>query len=267
MRRRFVPVLLIAAAAAIVFAPAGGMAQDLPQPPVGFKPPPPPPPAPVRPYKPVTITPAGPFTDPAFVAFRKQLADAVAHKDRAALAKLIVSHDFFWIQDSNKADPNKPGIDNLAAAIGLDSPHGAGWDILAHDAQEPTLAELPQDKGLFCAPAPPTFDPNAFQALFEQTDTQPDDWGYPTGSGTDVRAAAKPDAPVVEKLGAYFVRVLPDSAPASAGAPSFLHIALPDGKTGFIPADALVPLASDQICYAKEDNAWKIAGYVGGVSQ
>ncbi|MGH6676594.1 MAG: hypothetical protein ACRECE_10305, partial [Xanthobacteraceae bacterium] len=71
----------------------------------------------------------------------------------------------------------------------------------------------------------------------------------------------------VEKLGMNFVRVLPDSTAAAAGAPSFLHIALPDGKAGFIPSDALVPLASDQICYTKEANAWKIAGYVGGVSQ
>lgn len=267
MRRRFFPVLILAAAAAVALAPASGLAQDLPQPPVGFQPPPPPPPAPVKPYNPVAVTLAGPFNDPSFVAFRNQLADVAQHKDRAGLAKLIVSHDFFWIQDANKADPNKSGIDNLATAIGLDSADGGGWEILSHDAQDPTLAELPQAKGLFCAPAPPTFDPNAFQALVEQTDTAPDDWGFPTSSDVEVRAAGQKNASVVEKLGMYFARVLPDSAAAAGEAPSFLHVALSDGKTGFVPLDALVPLASDQICYTKEANAWKIAGYVGGASQ
>jgi hypothetical protein len=268
MRRRLITVLLLAAVSAVALAPAGTLAQgDLPQPPVGFKPPPPPPPPPIKPYNPVAITPAGPFNDPTFVAFRKQMADAAQHKDRAALAKLIVSHDFFWIQDTNKADPSKPGIDNLAKAIDLDNANGAGWEIIASDAQDPTLAELPQNKGLYCAPAPPTFNVPAFQALFEQTDTEPTDWGYPPGNGAEVRSAAQPDAPVIEKLGMYFVRVLPDSAPPAAGAPAFLHVALPDGKAGFIPLDSVVPLASDQICYAKEGNDWKIAGYIGGVSQ
>jgi hypothetical protein len=27
-----------------------------------------------------------------------------------------------------------------------------------------------------------------------------------------------------------------------------------------------VPLASDQICFAKEEGNWKIAGYIGGLA-
>lgn len=256
-------------AAAMMMAPASnlGLAQELPQPPVGFQPPPPAPPAPVKPYNPVSVTLPGPFNDPSFAAFRSNLADVAKHKDRAALAKLIVTEGFFWVQNKDLADPNKPGIDNLAKAIDLDNPNGAGWDIIASDAADPTLAELPQSNGLFCAPAPPAFDPRAFQALFEQTDTDPTDWGFPTRNGVEVRAAAQPNAPVVEKLGMYFVRVLPDSAPPAAGAPAFLRVALPDGKTGFITIDSIVPLASDQICYAKEASGWKIAGYIGGVAQ
>lgn len=268
MRRRLLPsTLLCALAAGIALAPSLGLAQDLPQPPVGFQPPPPPPPAPVKPYNPVSATPAGPFDDTSFAAFRSNLADAAKRKDRDALAKLIVTQGFFWVQNRDLADPGKSGIDNLAKAIDLDNPSGGGWDIIASDAADSTLAELPQNKGLYCAPAPPAFDLRAFQALFEQTDTDPTDWGYPTRSGVEVRAAAQPDAAVVEKLGMYFVRVLPDSAPSGGGAPAFLHVALPDGKTGFIPLSAFVPLASDQICYAKEADAWKIAGYIGGVQQ
>jgi hypothetical protein len=269
MRRRFtVPAALFFAAATIVtLAPKSGLAQgQLPQPPVGFQPPPPPPPAPVKPYNPVVLTLPGPFSDPSFAAFRKNLAAAAEQKDRAALAKLVVAQGFFWVQSKDLADPKKSGIDNLAKAIGLDNPDGSGWDILSNDATDPTLAEVPQNKGLFCAPAPPRFDPRAFQALFEDTDTDPTDWGYPASNGVEVRAAAQPNAPVTGKLGLYFVRVLPDSMQGNAGAPPFLHVAMPDGKTGFVTVDTIVPLASDQICYTNEDGGWKITGYIGGVS-
>jgi hypothetical protein len=273
MRRHlFASALIFAVATGMALAPSLGraqdlLAQDLPQPPVGFQPPPPPPPAPIKPYNPVTVTPAGSFNDASFTAFRGNLADIAKRKDRAGLAKLIVPEGFFWVQSKNMADPGKPGIDNLAKAIDLDNPNGGGWDIIASDAADPTLAELPQNKGLFCAPAPPGFDPRAFQVLFEGTDTDPTDWGYLVRNGVEARAAGQPNAAVVEKLGLYFVRVLPDSAPPTGGAPAFLHVALPDGKTGFIPLDTIVPLASDQICYAKDADSWKIAGYIGGISQ
>lgn len=269
MRRRFVvpAALFFAAATVVTLTPESSLAQgQLPQPPVGFQPPPPPPPAPVKPYNPVAITLPGPFSDPSFATFRKTLAAVVEHKDRAGLAKLVVAQGFFWVQNKDIADPKKAGIDNLAKAIGLDNPDGSGWDILSSDADDPTLAEVPQNKGLFCAPAPPKFDPRAFQQLFGQTDTDPTDWGYPASNGVDVWAAAQPNAPVIEKLGLYFVRVLADSTRENTGASPFLHVALPDGKTGFVAVDAIVPLASDQICYTNEEGGWKITGYIGGVS-
>ena len=58
--------------------------------------------APVKPYKPLAVTPPGPYTDPGFAAFRKQLGDVAQHKDRAALAKLVVAQGFFW--DGEKGD-------------------------------------------------------------------------------------------------------------------------------------------------------------------
>lgn len=267
MRRRTALALIFASLSIVAGLTGSGDAQgQLPQPPVGFQPPPPPPPAPVKPYAPVPVTPTGPFKDPTFASFRKNLATVAEHKDRAGLAKLVVAHGFFWVQDKDVADKNKPGIDNLAKAIDLDNPKGDGWDLLGSDAGDPTLAQVPQEPGLFCAPAPPSFDPRAFQTMVEQTDTDPTDWGYPAGQGVEARAAAQPAAPVVEKLGMAFVRVLADSAPATAGASSFLHLALPDGKTGYVAADDITPLASDQICYMKQAGAWKIAGYIGGVS-
>ena len=262
MRRPFtVSALVVGVLACIALSPTLGLAQpQLPEPPVGFHPLPPPPPAPVKPYNPVAVKLPAPFNDASFVAFRKSLADIAQHKDRAALAKLIVVKGFFWLQDKDLADPSKPGIDNLAKAIGLDAPSGDGWDIVAQAAEEPTAA--PQREGIFCAPASPSFDPQAFTNLLRATGTETDatEWGYPADNGVEVRAAAQPNAPVIDKLGLYFVRVIPDGA----GAPSFLHVALPNGKSGFVVATAIMPLATDQICYTKDANGWKIAGYEGG---
>ena len=227
----------------------------------------PPPAAPIKPYQPVAVKPPGPLTDPGFVALRKQLADVAAKKDRAALAKLV-AQNFFWVQDKDLADPHKSGIDNLAKAIGLDAKDGSGWDTLAGFANEPTATESPQQKGVFCAPADPAVDSQKLEALGKATGTDPSEWGYANKDGVELHQTAKPDSPVVEKLGVYLVRVLPDTGQgANPNDPLFLHIAAPDGKTGYADAQLVSPLGSDQMCYAKDGSGWKIAGYFGGASQ
>jgi hypothetical protein len=256
--------IVVAALAAVVLVPQHGLTQTQPQL-LPLKPPPPPP---VKPYTPVAATPPQPYGDPGFQAFRKQLLDVAAHKDRAALAKLVVAQGFFWVQDKDRADPKKSGIDNLARAIGLDDKDGSGWDTVAGFANDPTAAELPDHKGVICAPADPTLDPKAFQALLEATQTDPSEWGYPLRDDLEVRAAAQPNAPVIDKLGLNLVHVLSDSAPPdNPSEPAFLHVATPSGKTGFVPADAVSPLGGDQMCYTKDAGGWKIAGYFGGASQ
>ena len=131
MRRRFVVATSILTAVALCALPMAGVsAQELPEPPVGFKQPPPPPPPPIKPFSPVTVKLAGPYSDPSFAAFRKSLGAAAEKKDRAALAKLVVAQGFFWIQDKDLANKSKPGIDNLAKAIDLDDKDGSGWDAL-----------------------------------------------------------------------------------------------------------------------------------------
>jgi hypothetical protein len=227
----------------------------------------PPPPAPIKPYQPVAVTPPAPLSDPGFIAFRKQLADAAAHKDRGALSKLVVAQKFFWIQDKDLADPKKSGIDNLAKAVGLDAPDAPGWDVLVGFANEPTAAESSDQKGVVCGPADPDIDPKAFEALGKATQTDPSEWGYPLKADAEVHAAALATAPVVEKLGMTLVRVLPDSGQQGDANQPMLHIALPDGKSGFVDAQALSPLGGDQMCYTKDAGGWKIAGYLGGVAQ
>jgi hypothetical protein len=221
--------------------------------------------APPKAYKPVTITLPKTVADPSFDAFRKQISEIAGKKDRAALAR-IVAQKFFWIpEDKDIADARKPGIENLAAAIGLEGTDAPGWDLLAGYAQESTADPHPQQTGAICGPGEPGFDDKAAEELAKVTETEPAEWGYPANAGIDVRSGPEPTAPVMEKLGLYLVRVFPDDSPAAAVHGDSLRIVTPSGKLGYVPIDSVLPLISDQICYRKEGNAWRIAGAIGGV--
>jgi hypothetical protein len=218
-------------------------------------------PAPVGPYKPVDVKPPAAMTDPSFTTFRKQLAGIAEKRDRAALARLI-SANFFWTPAGKDiADKRKPPIDTLAKALGLDGKDAPGWFTLSLLAQEASAAPYPERPGVICAAAPPTYDPKAFQELIKTTQTSPLDWGYPIRAGLEVRAAAKPGGAVVEKLGLHLVRMLQEDQPASD---TMIKVATPSGKTGYVAEDLLRDLVSMLICYVKEGNSWKIAGYTGG---
>jgi len=225
-----------------------------------------PPLAPPMAYKPVPIKLPQPVSDPTFETFRQQLTAIAAKKDRSALAQ-IVARTFFWIPDDHDvADKNKSPIDNLAKAIGLDGRDPPGWETLAGYASEPTADPIndPQRKGVICGPGEPAFEDTAFDELVKATNTDPSEWGYPASDGIEVRSGAEKTTPVTEKLGLHLVRAYPDDSPAGAVHGDVLRIVTPSGKLGFIPVDALLPLATDQLCYGKEGNSWKIAGVLGG---
>ncbi|MBO0767007.1 MAG: SH3 domain-containing protein [Hyphomicrobiaceae bacterium] len=218
---------------------------------------------PPKPYKPIAIKLPQPVADQSFVAFRKQMGDLAQKMDRAGLAKLVAPNFFLIVGDKDAADRKKPGIDNLAKALNLDGKDTQGWEVLAEYAQEPTAEPDPDHKGVVCAPADPTFDENAAEQLAKDTETDPGDWGYPVKDGVEVRSGAKPNSPVIDKLGLYLVRVYPDDSPAGAvEGPDFVRIVLPSGKLGYVASDQLLPLGNEQLCYVKEGNAWKIAGFV-----
>jgi hypothetical protein len=222
-------------------------------------------PAPAGPYKAVAFTPPPVINDPSFEAFRRQLADIARRKDRAALARLVVAQGFSWEQEKGDvADKRRPGIDNLAKALELDARDGSGWEALAGYAGDPTGTRVPT--GAVCGPADPVFNEKELEDLAKATQTDFGEWGYPAGPNIEVRSAPRPNASVIEKLGTFFVRVLPDNGPANANpqAPAFLRVVLPSGRTGFVPAEAIVPLGNDQLCYVKEASGWKIAGFIGG---
>jgi hypothetical protein len=228
----------------------------------------PPQPAPPKPYKVVPVTLAQPYSDPSFEAFRKQLLDIAGRKDRAALARLVVARNFFWMgEKGDRADWRKSGIDNLAAAIELDAKNGSGWEVLAEAAAEPTLEPIAERRGVLCAPASPSFDEKAAEQVARDTGTEPDDWGYPLKPGLEVRSAPQPDAPVIEQLGMHLIRVMPEEEPhpgAQQPESPFIRVVTPSGKVGYAIEDQLSSLENDQICYIKDTTGWKIAGYAGG---
>lgn len=261
--RRFAAVssLIVAVLTAVAVAPTGAMAQGQQ---LQLLPLPPPPPPPIKPYTAVAAKPPLPYDDASFQAFRKQLADIAAKKDRTALAKLVVAKGFFWMQDKDLADPKKSGIDNLARATDLDGKDDAGWGAIGAFFNDPTAAAWPDRKGVVCTPADPTVDPKAFGTLVDSTQTDPSEWGYAVKDGVEVHDAAQSNAAVTEKLGLALVRVLPDSPPPSGDGPAFLHVATPSGKTGFVAATDIAPLGGDEICYTQDSGGWKITGYFGG---
>ena len=228
-------------------------------------------PAPAKPYKPVAVALPRPMNEPGFDAFRKQLLETAQKKDRAGLDKLVVAQGFFWeAEDGDKADKKKTGSDNLASALGLGGKDAPGWDLLTSYSSDPTAAPIPDRQGIVCAPADPAFDDKELEELAKATDTDPGEWGYPVAPGIDVRAGAQPNSPVTEKLGMHFVRVMPDTGPSAPNAQNqmpMLRILLPSGKTGYVAGNAISPLGNDQLCYVKEADGWKIAGFIGAGAQ
>jgi hypothetical protein len=242
--------------------PAGG--QGAPPPQRGpAAPPQQPAAAPVKPYKPVSITAPAAVADPSFEAFRKQLGAVVEKKDRKALAGLVAPN-FFWMgEKGDKADKKKPSLENLAKAIQLDGKEAPGWEILGAASNDPTGTPFPDRKDTICSPADPTFNAQELEALAKATGTDEGDWAYPTQTGLEVHSGPQPNSPVVEKLGLHFVRVMQDNAPGDQQNP-MLKVVTPSGKTGFVPAEALSPLGNDQLCFSKEGGGWKISGFIGG---
>ena len=219
-----------------------------------------------RPYKPIAIELPRPVSDPSFAAFRKQIADIAQRKDRAALAK-HVAKNFFWMTDDGKdiAEKKLSGIDNVALALYLDNPETEGWDILASFASDATGDPLPQRQGVTCAPGEPKYDNAAATELGNLTGTTLSYWYYPTANGVEVRSGAANGSKVTGKLGMHLVWVHPDESPAAAVHTETVRIVLPSGQFGFVASDSLMPLPGDLLCYVKDGNAWRIAGFFGGL--
>jgi hypothetical protein len=222
-----------------------------------------PPVAPPAPYTALKVGPPKPYEDASLAAFRKDVAAAAQKKDRAALARLVLAQGFFWLKEEGNAAGKKSGIEALSTALNLAGKDAPGWDSLAEFAADDTAARYPDRPNTVCSPAGPEFNPPALEKLAESTKTDVGDWGFFAQDGIEVHATAQPNSPVIEKLGMHFVRVMPDTAPNASQ--EMMRIVTPSGKVGFVAAEAVSPIGSDQLCYGKDPSgAWKIVGMIGG---
>ena len=250
--RRLALLALFALLAAL--APASGAAQPAPA---------------QKPYQPVAVKLPPALADESLAAFRKELAAVAERRIYAELARLVISHGFFWERDFDRRfDARKPPVDNLAAAIRLEHLSGAGWAALAAFAAEPSAAELPGRLGVFCAPAPPDYDVTDLDRVIDTIRSNAMDWAYPRADKTPVRAAAQPQAATVETLGLHFVRVLGSTAEGNdpdVKRAAWTRVATPSGKAGFVAPGALLSLAAPRLCYGKDAfGRWRIVGFVTG---
>ena len=114
--------------------------------------------APPAPYTALAVAPPKPYTDPSLAAFRKELAAIAQKKDRAALAKLVLAQDFFWLKEEGNAAGKKTGIEALATALSLAAKDGSGWETLSEFAADETAAPYPDRPNTVCSPAGPEFN-------------------------------------------------------------------------------------------------------------
>jgi hypothetical protein len=218
---------------------------------------------PPAPYAALKISPPKASSDATLAAFRKDLVAIAQKKDRAALAKVVLAKDFFWMKEEGNAASKKSGMEALATALNLAAKDGSGWDMLAELATDESAQDYPDRPNTVCSPAGPEFKPEEFEKLVNDTKTDVGDWGFTAAENIEVHASAQANAPVIETIGMIFVRVMPDTAPNASQ--DMMRIVTPSGKVGFVAAEAINPLGSDQICYGKDaSGAWKIVGMIGG---
>ena len=218
---------------------------------------------PPGPYAALAVAPPKPYTDASLAAFRQQLAAVAQKKDRAALAKMVLAKDFFWIKEEGNVAGKKTGIEALATALSLAAKDGSGWETLSELVSDETAMPYPDRPNTVCSPAGPDFKPDDLDKLVAATKTDIAEWGFTAQDNIEVKTTAQANAPVIEKIGMIFVRVMPDLAPNASQ--EFIRIVAPSGKVGFVPAEAINPLGSDQLCYGKDAaGTWKIVGMIGG---
>jgi len=193
----------------------------------------------------------------------RYLPDDQTVLERDALELLATERQLAAYRQLWEEDKSRPRIQGFVSLVCAKD--GSGWEALTAAANEATLEPVPERKGIMCSPASPKFDEMAADQVAKDTGTDPSEWGYPSMPSVEVHAAAKADAPVIEKLGMHLVRVMPEQPAAGVSEQQmpFLRVVTPSGKVGFVAEESISSLGTDQICYIKDATGWKIAGYAG----
>jgi hypothetical protein len=232
------------------------------------------------PYPPIEVRVLPVFKgDPGLDAARKKFADAVAGKDIDAVAAMVAP-DFDWTAGGARVDEfdaKRSPAHNFRVAFGFRAPGrdadgqtdiGPQWELLDYFAKDQVLTQEPGSP-LVCGTitAKPA-DLAALEEALNRVDEKDElsEWVYftdeltltasPTG-GNAVAKAKSAAMPIVS------VHPAPPTGakPAEPSAPTHFELLLPNGRTGWAPADKVRPLFIDRLCFAKSGNDWKIALY------
>jgi hypothetical protein len=215
--------------------------------------------------------------DAAFEKMRAAFADAVAKKDVAALSELVTP-TFLWTVDGQPADEMDLGRDavhNFKVVFGFRAPgkdedggveNGPFWDTLAAFAADPTYYAASDTGNLVCGPiAADVVDEKVYEQARKKIETGDEgaEWYFTLAETSVAKAPGDAGAPIA-KVGPVALPLVSIYPPAKQGeaAPqgTQIEVLLPSGKSGWIPAKSVLPLASHRLCYAKTPGGdWKIA--------
>ena len=232
------------------------------------------------PYPEVKVEVAEPFKpDAAFGDMRKKLSDAIAKKDAQALFDLV-GPTFVWTFQggpTNLFDMGRDAVHNFKVVFGFRQPgadgdgpveNGPFWDALAAFASDGSYYQDQQAGNLVCGPTTANaVDEDVMEQARKKLEAGEEtvDW-YFTLAPTSVAKAPNDNGPPVAKVGVVALPALSVYPPVEEGKPAppatHLEVLLPNGKTGWVPANAVRPWDSERLCYAKTAKGdWKIAAY------
>jgi hypothetical protein len=229
-------------------------------------------------YPEIKVTINHPYEpDAAFKKMHAAFAGAVAKKDQAALSDLVAPM-FFWTVDGAPADGLELGrsaIDNFKVVFGFRAPgkdedggvvNGPFWDALEGFAGLSTFYTANDAGSLVCGPlGADIVDPQAFEQARKKVETGDEavDWYFTLRETAVAKAPGDTGAPIA-KVGVVAMPLIGAFPAATQGqpAPQITHVEvlLPSGKSGWVPANSVLPMVTDRLCFAKTPKGeWKLA--------
>jgi hypothetical protein len=220
-----------------------------------------------KPYKP----------DAAFDKMNGAFLDAVQRKDLSTLAALVAPTFVWTVSDhlSDELDLGRDAIHNFKVAFGFRAPgedvdggvdDGPDWDALSTFAEEPTFYIANAAGTLVCGPASAqVVDDNAFDQARRKiivTD-EPIEWYFTLADETTVAKAPGDTGTPVATVGAIAMPLVgfypPEKENGPPPPPTHFEVLLPSGQTGWVPVNAVRPLETDRLCYARTPaGEWRI---------
>jgi hypothetical protein len=214
----------------------------------------------------------------AFDKMNGTFLDAVQRKDVAALMALVAP-TFLWTVNDHPADEldlGRDAVHNFKVAFGfralgddddggVDS--GPYWEVLTSFAEEPGFYTANDADTLVCGPmAAEVLDDKAFDQARRKLDAidEPVEWYFTVAAETPIAKTPGDTGIPIAKVGTIAMPLVSFYPSEKEGGPlsppTHFEVLLPSGQTGWVPVNAVRPLETDHLCYARTAaGVWKIA--------